>query len=284
MAQKIPFDRWDGHCHTGFCPHGSGDPTERFVQAAVAQGFTHLTLTEHPLFPAGRIPDSMARSIYLDPPTLAAYLDEAERLRARYADRMRLRIGLEMDFVPGVPDFPHTYLDRFGHRLDDAVLSIHFLPDGDRLRPLDVTPDEVERLVRAYGSVASVRRLYWETWLRALDSAVTWDARLPRRAAHLDVVGKYEDRFPAPSADLEQPWVERVLLGMRELGFSLECNAQGLDVPSRRRPYPAPWIVALARSLGISLVYGSDAHSPDQVGRHVAALRAMAEGTNSGSP
>jgi histidinol-phosphatase (PHP family) len=65
---------------------------------------------------------------------------------------------------------------------------------------------------------------------------------------------------------------------MAHLGFSLELNASGLDLVHRRRPYPAPWMVELAQSLGVPLVYGSDAHRPEDVGRYASQAATWAKG------
>ena len=37
----------DGHTHTEFCPHGSGEEVEKFIQKAIQFGFTEYSITEH---------------------------------------------------------------------------------------------------------------------------------------------------------------------------------------------------------------------------------------------
>jgi histidinol-phosphatase (PHP family) len=276
VTAALPFGGWDGHCHSGYSPHGSGDPTERFVLAAVASGLRRLTLLEHPLAPPS-LPASLREAIYLEPERLEAFLREASDLKRRMADHIDLRIGLELDYFPTFPDFSRDVLDAYGGWLDDAVLSLHFLPDGDRLRPLDVDPAEVGALVAHAGSVAALRERYWETLAEAIRRAAAWGPKAPRRVAQLDVVGKYEGRFAPPPPAREEGRVREVLALMVRHGFALEVNAQGVDVPGRHRPYPAPWIVRLAAHMGLTLVYGSDAHRPQDVGRHRHALARLAD-------
>ena len=37
----------EGHTHTEFCPHGSGEDVELFIQKAIQLGFTEYSITEH---------------------------------------------------------------------------------------------------------------------------------------------------------------------------------------------------------------------------------------------
>ncbi len=37
----------DGHTHTEFCPHGSGEDVELFILKAIKLGFTEYSITEH---------------------------------------------------------------------------------------------------------------------------------------------------------------------------------------------------------------------------------------------
>ncbi len=43
----------EGHSHTEFCPHGSGDDVELMIQKAIRLGFKEYSITEHAPLPAG---------------------------------------------------------------------------------------------------------------------------------------------------------------------------------------------------------------------------------------
>ena len=70
--------------------------------------------------------------------------------------------------------------------------------------------------------------------------------------------------------------VSALLEAVRERGMSLEINTSG--VPLRGSPYPADWIVRAAIGMGIPLVPGSDAHAPEDVGRHFDSLPGLLAG------
>ena len=41
----------DGHIHTPFCPHGTTDSFETYIEKAIANNFTEITFTEHAPLP-----------------------------------------------------------------------------------------------------------------------------------------------------------------------------------------------------------------------------------------
>lgn len=70
--------------------------------------------------------------------------------------------------------------------------------------------------------------------------------------------------------------VGAVLETMRDRGVAMDVNARGLIKPCRAI-YPADWILAEARRIGVDVTLGDDSHGWDQVGAQlelaVAALR-----------
>ena len=43
----MKLSRWDGHVHSGLCPHGGTDTTQQRVERALALGLERITLAEH---------------------------------------------------------------------------------------------------------------------------------------------------------------------------------------------------------------------------------------------
>jgi|GEM_PF-410925 len=285
------FGTWDGHCHSGFARHGGGGATDAFAGRALALGFTRVTFTEHPVFPTGILAPAVHEGIYLDGADLARYVRDTERVRDAFAGRLEVRVGFEIDYVPGMPDFPLTYLGPLGDRVEDAVLSLHYVPGpGGRLVGLDIDPDEVvAELVPYYGGVDALRRAYWEMLEEAIERACGWGLAVPRRLSHLDVVGRFRDRLPVADPARDREAAARVLDRAAATGFAIEVNAKGLELPLRREAHPAAELLADAVARGLPLVYGSDAHASADVGWHrdalvaqVAAARARAGAAGAG--
>src|SRR6187200_1277350 len=127
MPAAPTLRRRDGHTHTQFCLHGSREATEQFIERAIALGFESYSLTEHPPLPRNFIDPTPDHSCGMRQEDLEPYLLHAQELKKRYADRIEIRVGLEVDYIPGYESDVSDMLNTYGTQLDDALLSVHFL-------------------------------------------------------------------------------------------------------------------------------------------------------------
>lgn len=265
----------DGHSHSQYCLHGSGEPTEALVERAIDLGFDTYTVTEHaPLPPAFAAalpyPPATVASLQLEPARLQEYLAAMHRLQARYAPHIRLLVGFELDFLPEHTTWTRRFLDEVGAQIDDAVLSVHYLPAGGAWRGIDLTPEELAQSVLPhYGGFAAFQQAYYRLVERAVEANL--GPYKPGRIGHVSLCQKFQHYFPplvpAETRAVSQQ-LDRLLLAIRRQGCELDHNLSGLDKPYCREPYPPDAVANRARTLGIPLIYGSDAHSVAEVGRH----------------
>ncbi|MBL8899043.1 MAG: histidinol-phosphatase HisJ [Planctomycetes bacterium] len=268
------FGLWDGHTHSELCPHGSFEPTSAFVERAIALGFERYSLTEHPPLPEGFVDPAPQQDCALPRGSLERYLEHARALRSHYADRIEVCVGLEVDFIPGRERECRALLDAVGSTLDDALLSIHFLPLASGYACVDFSAEHTQRLlIPHYGSLQAVHAAYW----RAVRSAVEMDLGpwKPKRIGHLTLAQKFRLELGEPSLEWTLEQVEPILRAMAERGMALDVNAAGLKKPGCRQLYPPEEILVLAVRCGVPLIYGSDAHAVAGVGQlreEVAAI------------
>jgi histidinol-phosphatase (PHP family) len=260
----MPLPRWDGHVHTQFAPHGAPEPTEQFLERALALGFERVTLVEHAPLPP-RVRDPLAnRSNNMPPEHLAAYLAHAVDLRDRYADRLEVRVGLEVDLLPRHHDDLRRLVETHDDVLDEVICSVHLLPDGGgSWGCLGHSAESFGRLARRLGSVGTLRRLYFETLAEELDHDAC--APLPRRVGHLLLVDKFRIAFPEAAHD-EASLVRRAVAVAVERGYSLDLNSAGLRKPRCRRLYLRGAALSEAVRLKAQVVFGSDARRAEEVG------------------
>jgi len=256
--------RWDGHCHTEFCPHGKGDPTSEMIERAIDLGFTKLSLTEHAPLPAGLIADrSLFDELALTQEQLPRYLDHCRALKKAYAGRIELLVGLEVDYVPGFEEYVLDFYDQWGDQLEDSVLSVHFLENPVEPLMIDYSPQHFEQTVlAAYPNLSEVHQAYWETILRSV--SLPFGSHKPQRLGHLGLISKFSKIFPAPQFNLEVygPLVEAIV----SQGYSLDYNVAGFSRSTCGHAYMPDPLLSLAQKAGIPLVYGSDAHSIQGIG------------------
>ena len=76
----------DGHIHTPYCPHGTDDKFEQYVEKAIKVGLDEISFTEH--FPLQKgftdpAPDNDS-SINLE--QLKSYINDVNKLKDRYKE------------------------------------------------------------------------------------------------------------------------------------------------------------------------------------------------------
>ncbi|MBO7747692.1 histidinol-phosphatase HisJ [Paenibacillus sp. MWE-103] len=258
--------KWDGHTHTKFCYHGSPDESEAYVDRALALGFDRYTISEHPPLPAEWIPDlPLMKELAMPAEELPAYMDYVTSIKQKYAGRIDVAIGLELDYLQGALPFTEAIVDRYLDKLEDVVYSVHYLPGRGGMRCIDFTPDDfAANLLSYYGTMEKVVDEYYDH----VEAAIAWAAKLPmrKRIGHINLIEKFAQKLPPiDEAQLERR-LTAILPKLAESGVGIDVNTAGLRVPTCGKAYVPAWFMQACAERGIPLVYGSDSHKPEHVG------------------
>lgn len=266
MPPTSTLPRRDGHTHTQFCPHGSQEATELFIARAIELGFETYSLTEHPPLPGGFVDPTPDQTCGMRWEDLEPYFLHALELKQRHAGQIEIRVGLEVDYIPGFESDVREMLDSYGAQMDDALLSVHFLEGKGGWRCVDLSPEDFQDgLVGFYGDVEAVHEAYWTAVKQAVETDL--GPYKPRRMSHLSLAHKFQLKHPLNNPQHCRPMILEILDAMREQGMELDLDAAGLFKPDCREIYPAPWIMREALKRRIPFVYGSDTHSVKGVGQ-----------------
>lgn len=160
-----------------------------------------------------------------------------------------LRLGIEMDFVPGAEDRTRNLLE--GRDFDYVLGSIHFVGD----RAVDHEGWDIWELG---GDADAVWRRYFEALAEAARSGL-FDV-----LAHPDLVKVWGRGRPAPERD-PRFYYEPAVEAIGEAGVAVEVSTAGLRKPVGEL-YPASAFAAMCVEAGASFALSSDAHAPDDVG------------------
>ena len=284
MAQNF-----DLHMHTTYCD--GRDSAEDMVLAAIGMGLETVGISGHSFTPHDT-------SYCMSREKTEAYLEELAGLKEKYAGRIRVLTGLEMDL----------YADTDTSRLDYMIGSVHYMftDEGleklkagqpvEKLRdwtPVDDGTDELEAFAANNGlDMMSLSEIYYRSVARIV--AVT-DCDV---IGHFDLVTKFCDIHPL--FDTEDPryvraWkaaadrifedcAERYKRGYRnrleksgliEAGDKpvFEINYGAISKGYRKTPYPAPEQMDYIRSKGGLLICSSDSHRIEDVGNFLRELK-----------
>ncbi|MGO4075935.1 histidinol-phosphatase HisJ, partial [Staphylococcus aureus] len=105
-----------------------------------------------------------------------------------------VKTGLEVDFIKEYEEETRTFLDCYGPELDDAILSVHFLPAGDEYICLDFDEHAFQQLISIYGSIEQVYQSYYDQIHSSILSSL--GQYKPKRIGHITLVQKFKQLFP----------------------------------------------------------------------------------------
>jgi len=239
----------DYHLHTSLCNHAEGE-VAGYRKAAAALEIPEICFVDHAPNPDGYDPKHRMKlndfCVYQD--MVAALMDH---------QAPHVLFGLEADYYSGCEAFLEKWLA--GQELDFVLGSVHFIEEWGFDNP-DVK--------QVWNSVDIVET--WRSYFKLVEKLV--ETGLFDAVSHLDIPKKFGHR-PAEK-DLKE-MVQPVLDKVAAAGMGMELNTSGLRKPVGEI-YPSPLIVSLARERGIPICFGSDAHSPEEVGKDFPMALEMA--------
>jgi histidinol-phosphatase (PHP family) len=222
---------------------------ERYREKATERGIQELGVAEH----VHRFVQSL--DVWSHPWYRHWAKDDVDAYCAFVREETDLRLGIEMDFLPGREDRVQNMID--GRDWDYVVGSIHFL----REEAVDIHQEEP-----GWEGISAWRRADPETlWARYFET-LGEAARSGQFdiLAHPDLVKVFGDRSPRPDGDLRR-FYERAMDGVAESDVVIEVSTAGLRKPVREI-YPAAAFLELCLEAGRPIALSSDAHEPDHLG------------------
>lgn len=239
------------HSHCSFCDGKA--PLEDFILEAIRQGFTSYGISSHAPLP---FPTAWT----MDADDIPAYLNEANALKKKYADKIEFYIGMEIDYLN---DENHPAMKHFAELpLDYRIGSVHLLYDQNgEVVDIDCSPDVFrERIDKHFnGDIESVIRSYFGRILRMVELG-GFDI-----LGHADKI-HYNASVYRPGI-MDEQWYKSLLTGyftvIADAGCIVEINTKAWD--SLHTFYPNERYFSLLRQLGIPVHVNSDAHYPDRI-------------------
>ncbi|MDZ5712485.1 histidinol-phosphatase HisJ [Jeotgalibacillus haloalkalitolerans] len=247
----------DGHIHTPYCPHGSGDSLTLYVEKAIEAGLKEITFTEHAPLPQGFHDPVPEQDSGMNPADLENYLRDVEKVKHQYKKDLRIHTGLEVDYIEGFEKETRDFLNQYGPHLDDSILSVHFLKASGQYICLDYSPEAFKALIDLTGSADAVHSLYYDTVIRSVHADL--GSYKPARIGHITLSRKFQRLYPALSS--HETEIKKLLEVIKARDLELDYNGAGTVKPYCQETYPSPAIASAAHQMGIRLVYGSDAHT-----------------------
>ncbi len=234
----------DYHTHTPLCRHAVGEPTELAAQA-LKLGLPEIGFSDHNPMPQDGFDDWRMSLAELD--TYVAKVEEARRKHPRLV----IKLGLEMDYLPGYEDWVRDLTARYPW--DYLIGSVHYVSESWAI-------DDPKRISEWK------HRDPWEVWTAYFERlTMAAESGLFDILGHVDLCKKFcfypaRDCTPLFTRLLEAAWRHGVAMELNTAGWRKDC----------KELYPSPRIVKLAAQTGVAITFGSDAHAPEEVGMGLA--------------
>lgn len=254
----------DAHIHSPYCPHGTKDALEAYVEKAIKSGFTDISFTEHAPLPPSFEDTTPGKDSGMDAAVLSPYLEAVNRVKNAYKKDITIRTGLEIDFIEGYEEETRLFLDEIGPMLDDSILSVHFLKLKGEYPCIDFSKEVFLQAANIAGSVSALYDHYYDTV--ELSVAADLGQYKPIRIGHPTLIHKFQLDHGEVIDDRGR--IENLFRHISAGGYEIDLNSAGFSKPGCRESYPPSGSIPYARTLGIPLIFGSDAHSVEGLHKH----------------
>lgn len=254
------------HSHSHYCD--GKEPITAHLESAVDKGFYAFGCSSH-------APVSFENKWSMDLKDLPRYVQEIHQLKEKYAGKLFVYAGLEVDYIPGMVG-PHSdYIQAAG--LDYTVGSVHFVEAFDHGYPWCI--DGTHKLF-----LEGIDQI-WEGDLQAATSRYYELTRQMVREECPDVVGHLDkikmqsedNQLFSEQSDWYQEAMADTLATIKEAGVIIEVNTRGIYQKKfpRSTPYPSPWVLEEIHRLGIPICLNSDSHHPKDIDGEFIPTAAM---------
>lgn len=257
------------HTHSNYC---DGKATLReMVDFAVAHGFSELGFSGHSPLP---FENTYSITDY------EGYCNEVRALKEEYKDRIKIYLGLEIDYIPGMLEDFTPLIEQGG--LEYTIGSIHLIPaegiipmdandlwmiDGSRYQTYD------EGLMKHYGG--DIKRgvtAYFHNENAMLER------NRPTIVGHPDkIVMHNRDRYFTEDEKWYRDLAFETIHLIKDLDLVCEINTRGIYKGRHADYYPGKWLIQEMKLLHIPVIVSTDAHSPEDLLRTEGANEYLRE-------
>ncbi len=231
------------HTHTVFC---DGKSTAReMVEQAIRLGFTVLGFSGH-------VGGHECLATYsMSDESHAAYLAETARLKAEYADRIKIYCGGELDLFSKAD--PSDY--------DFTIGSAHHIKKGDIYLSVDESAEIERRNVDTlYGGDFDA---YCEDYFRAVVECVKRFS--PTFIGHVDLCMKFAEINGRTETPRYLEAARDAITELCKFDIPFEINTGAISRGYRSTPYPSKNLLSMIKSAGGRIMINSDCHHADSL-------------------
>ncbi len=246
----------DFHVHTTYCDGKS--PAEETVLSAIALGMKRIGFSGHSY-------TSFDTDYCMSPEDTEKYICEIRALKEKYADKIEILCGIELD----------AFSDIDVSAFDYVIGSAHYMKCGEEYVPVDFSAQTLIDAAEKYygGDMLSLVEKYYET-------VVTVANLNPDIIGHIDLITKFNES--GALFDEKHPrYVSASRKAVDELlkiGVPFEINTGVIIRGYKTVPYPAADLLEYITQSGGKVILDSDSHKSNMLCFEFEKWRSWADG------
>ena len=225
------------HTHTTFCD--GKNTAEEMVVAAIEKGFTELGFSSHSSASPGGVPQNYTCS------DIPGYIAEIRRLKEKYADRIKIYCGIEMDY----------YSEIDSSLFDYTIASVHTIEKNGKFYEVDHSESAfVDSVNESWnGDYNAYAEDYFEFVSKLKGDII----------GHIDLLTKFneDDKIFSTKDKRYLAAAEKCIKKLCENNKVFEINTGAIGRGYRKTPYPSEELLAMIKKYGGKVIINSDCHS-----------------------
>lgn len=211
---------------------------EEMIRSAVAKGLDEIGFSDHVCLK----PVNWA----IRPEDIAVMTEQILDLKEKYADQIRIRYGIEVDFFPGKEEKIAQLIEQIP--VDYVIGSVHFIGDWNF---------DTDQSLYGKWSNDKLYKKYFRLIQKAARSGL-FDV-----VGHLDIIKKFR---VYPETNQDKLFEETVAI-IKENNLVVELNTGGFDRPCAEFT-PDANILEMCFRHQVPVTLSSDAHRVEHIARH----------------
>lgn len=244
--------RTNYHTHTQFCD--GKNTAEEMILSAIENNIGILGFSSHAMLP-------FSDDWHIPAREYGAYENEINRLKEKYADRIKIYKGFEADFINGIT--APTFSNYSEYKPDYLIASVHFVPGKDGYYEADGKEEGVDEAIKKFfdGSVKKAVQEYFcceRQMIKKCDFTFL---------GHPDVIRK--QNVKRNLFDENEGWYKKELKALVseivKSGVCVELNTGSMLRIGAKEPYPSLYLLDLLIEKKVPLTINSDAHTANGI-------------------
>lgn len=240
------------HTHSNFSDGKS--EMEEMVLDAISKNLKVIGITDHSPMP-------FENRVSLKKERINDYIAEVKRLKDKYKNQINVRLGMEMEYIPGMSEDFQSVRENLG--LEYLIGSVHLVEkdgalwfiDGAKIEPYDEGLDKI-----FHGDIkAGVKRFFEQSNMMIENEKF-------EIIGHFDKIKmNNKGRYFQESDKWYRDLLFETLDLIKQKNLIVEVNTRGMYKGRYDGFYPSEWLFPFLKEMRIPVIISSDGHLAGEV-------------------